>query len=53
MKRIHRQWHRVIWALLLPGLVVFLLSTDRVLGDAASAAVLPPALANSPVEGSR
>jgi hypothetical protein len=51
MKRIHRRWHRLIWALLLPGLVVLLLLTEPVPGDPPADAVLPPALASSPLEG--
>ena len=53
MKRIHRRWHRLIWALLLPGLVVLLVLTEPVRGDSAVTTVLPPALASSLVEGSR
>ena len=53
MKRIHRRWHRLIWALLLPGLVVLLVLTEPVRGDPTVDAVLPPELAGSPVEGSR
>ena len=51
MTRTHRRWHRLIWALLLPGLVALLLSTLRVRNDPAVDAVLPPALAGSPLEG--
>ena len=53
MKRIHRRWHRLIWALLLPGVALLLLSADRVRGDPVAGAVLPTALINAPVEGSR
>ena len=51
MTRNHRRWHRLIWALLLPGLVALLLSTLRVRNDPAVDAVLPPALASSLLEG--
>lgn len=51
MKRSHRRWHHLIWALLLPALVVLLVSTSRVRRDPAVNAVLLPALANSPAEG--
>ena len=53
MKRIHRRWHRLIWALLLPGMVVLLLLTEPVRSDPAADAVLPPALGVSSVESSR
>lgn len=53
MTRVHRRWHRLIWALLLPGLVVLLLLALWVRGDQATDGVLPPALAGSPPESSR
>ncbi len=51
MKRSHRRWHRLIWALLLPGLIVLLVSASRDRPGPAVNAVLPPALANSAAEG--